>query len=50
MLTSGIFGTISSLTDERIHLEIAPGLQVEVVRWRGRERSRSTPTPEVDGA
>ncbi len=32
MLTSGIFGTIASLADDRVRLEIAPGLQVEVVR------------------
>jgi preprotein translocase subunit YajC len=49
MLTSGIFGTISSLTDERIHLEIAPGLQVEVVRGAV-AKVEEAPSPEVDGA
>ncbi len=32
MLTSGIYGTIASLTDDRVHLEIASGTQIEVVR------------------
>ena len=32
MLTSGFFGTITALTDDRMHLEVAPGLQVEVAR------------------
>ena len=32
MLTAGIFGTIESLTDDRVRLEIAPGLQIEAVR------------------
>ena len=32
MLSSGIYGTIVSLLDDRIRLEIAPGVQVEVAR------------------
>lgn len=32
MLASGLFGTISSLTDERAQVEIAPGVDVEVMR------------------
>ena len=32
MLTSGFFGTITALTDDRVHLEVAPGLPVEVAR------------------
>lgn len=32
MLASGLFGTISSLTEERAHVEIAQGVQVEVMR------------------
>ncbi|MBC2933616.1 preprotein translocase subunit YajC [Nocardioides sp. zg-1228] len=32
MTSSGIFGTVVSLTDDRARLEIAPGTQIEVVR------------------
>jgi preprotein translocase subunit YajC len=32
MLTSGIFGTVRSVTDDRVRVEIATGVEVEVVR------------------
>ena len=32
MLGSGIFGTVTSVEDDRIHLEIAPGTVVAVAR------------------
>jgi preprotein translocase subunit YajC len=32
MLASGIFGTIQRLDDDRVHLEIAPGVEVEAMR------------------
>ena len=32
MLASGIFGTIRSLTDDRARVELAAGVEVEVVR------------------
>ena len=32
MLTSGIYGVLRSLEDERIRVELAPGVVVEVVR------------------
>ena len=32
MLTSGIYGTIRSLADDRARVEIAPGTEIEVVR------------------
>lgn len=32
MLTSGIYGTIRSLTDDRVRVEIAPGTEIEVIR------------------
>ena len=32
MLTSGIFGTVETLLDDRVRLEIAPGIQIEVAR------------------
>ena len=32
MMSSGIFGTVISITDDRARLEIAPGIQVEIAR------------------
>lgn len=32
MLSSGIFGTVRSVVDDRVRVEIAPGVEVEVVR------------------
>lgn len=32
MLTSGIFGTVTELTDERLMVEIAPGVSIRVAR------------------
>lgn len=32
MLTSGIYGVLRSLDDERISVELAPGVVVEVIR------------------
>jgi preprotein translocase subunit YajC len=32
MLTSGIFGTITELTDERLMVEVAPGVTIRVAR------------------
>lgn len=32
MLTSGIFGTITELTDDRLMVEVAPGVAVRVAR------------------
>ena len=32
MLSSGIFGTVTGLVDDRVRVEIAPGVEVEVVR------------------
>jgi preprotein translocase subunit YajC len=32
MLSSGIYGVLRSLEDERISVEIAPGVEVEVIR------------------
>jgi len=49
MLTSGVFGTIASLTDERVHLEVAPGLQLEVARAAVAKVEEPT-VPEVGGA
>ena len=32
MLTSGIFGTVSEVTDDRLMVEIAPGVTIRVAR------------------
>jgi preprotein translocase subunit YajC len=32
MMSSGIFGTITSLTDDQARLEIAPGTEIEIAR------------------
>lgn len=32
MLSSGIYGTVSTVGDDRVHVEVAPGVVVEVVR------------------
>ena len=32
MLTSGIFGTVTALEDERLNVEVAPGVTLEVAR------------------
>jgi preprotein translocase subunit YajC len=32
MTTSGIFGTVSRLTDDRVFIEIAPGVEIQAVR------------------
>ncbi|MFM6849629.1 MAG: preprotein translocase subunit YajC [Terrabacter sp.] len=32
MMSSGIFGTVTSITDDTAHLEIAPGTVIEIAR------------------
>ena len=32
MMTSGVYGTITSLADDSLMLEIAPGTQIEIAR------------------
>jgi preprotein translocase subunit YajC len=32
MMSSGIFGTVVSIVDDRARLEIAPGIQIEIAR------------------
>ncbi|PVG82865.1 preprotein translocase subunit YajC [Nocardioides gansuensis] len=32
MLSSGIYGTVTTIGDDRVHVELAPGVVVEVVR------------------
>lgn len=50
MLTSGILGTIVEIDDEHVHLEIAPGVVVRVVRAAVASVRRDEPaeTDETD--
>jgi preprotein translocase subunit YajC len=32
MMSSGVYGTVTSLTDDRARLEIAPGTEIEIAR------------------
>ena len=62
MLTSGMFGVLRSLDDDRVSVELAPGVVVEVVRGAigqnvpsaegpvesGDEESDDTPPPTTD--
>lgn len=32
MLTSGVYGTLVELTEDRVHVEIAPGVVIHVAR------------------
>lgn len=49
MLSSGIFGTIRSLADDRAIIEIAPGAEVEVIRAAiGAVEQPSESLPDAD--
>lgn len=53
MLASGIYGTVRSLTEDRVHVEVAPGVEIEVVRAaigsidRPEERTEVIEDPET---
>jgi preprotein translocase subunit YajC len=32
MMSSGVYGTVTSITDDRARLEIAPGTEIEIAR------------------
>lgn len=44
VLSAGIFGTIVSLDESRVHLEVAPGTVIEVARQVVVRRADDTPT------
>lgn len=48
MLTSGIFGTVRSLTDDRVRLELSPGVEIEVMRAAIGQRDEPTATTPED--
>lgn len=47
MLTSGIFGTVQSVLEDRVFVEIAPGTQIEVARAAVGVVERPTDGPTV---
>ena len=49
MMSSGVFGTVTSLADDRARLEIAPGTEIEIAR-AAIAKVDSPATGEVDGA
>jgi preprotein translocase subunit YajC len=48
MATSGLFGTITELDDEVVHLEVAPGTVVRLARGAIATRVGDEPVVEVD--
>jgi preprotein translocase subunit YajC len=51
MMSSGIYGTITSLTDDQVRLEIAPGTVIEIARAAvAKVDSPTGPTEGGDGA
>jgi preprotein translocase subunit YajC len=49
MMSSGVFGTVTSLADDRARLEIAPGTEIEIAR-AAIAKVDTPPTGEVDDA
>ena len=51
MTTSGILGTITAMDDEVLHLEVAPGIRLRIVRAAiARRMNEPEPVPTVDDA
>ncbi|MEY2402666.1 MAG: preprotein translocase subunit YajC [Acidimicrobiaceae bacterium] len=51
MTTSGILGTITAIDDEVLHLEVAPGIRLRIVRAaiaRSMNEPEPEPQPEID--
>jgi preprotein translocase subunit YajC len=49
MMSSGVFGTVTSIADDRARLEIAPGTEIEIAR-AAIAKVDTPPTGEVDDA
>lgn len=49
MMSSGVFGTVTSIADDRARLEIAPGTEIEIAR-AAIAKVDGPVTREVDGA
>ena len=51
MTTSGILGTITAMDDEVLHLEVAPGIRLRIVRAAiARRMNDDEPEPESEAA
>ncbi len=50
VLTSGVFGTITEAADTHVMVEVAPGVQIKVVRAAIGSVDRDTAADETDGA
>jgi preprotein translocase subunit YajC len=48
MMSSGIFGTVVSLADDRARLEIAPGTQIDIARAAIAKVDEPLPQPGPD--
>lgn len=48
MMSSGIFGTVVSLADDRARLEIAPGTQIDIARAAIAKVDEPLPQPGTD--
>jgi preprotein translocase subunit YajC len=49
MMSSGVYGTIRSITDDRARLEIAPGTEIEIARAAiAKVDSPAVDSPAVD--
>jgi len=48
MMSSGIFGTVVSLADDRARLEIAPGTQIDIARAAIAKVDEPLPQPGAD--
>ena len=48
MMSSGIFGTVVSLADDRARLEIAPGTQIDIARAAIAKVDEPLPEPGPD--
>ena len=49
MLTSGVYGTVAEVGDDRLHIEVAPGVRIQVARGAVASMIHDEPaTPEQD--
>ncbi len=48
MMSSGVFGTVVSLTEDRARLEVAPGTQIEIARAAIAKVDEPVAQPGVD--
>jgi preprotein translocase subunit YajC len=49
MLTSGVFGTVTSLQDDRLRIAVADGVELEVVRAAVASVGEQAAVTDTDG-